>query len=97
MKYINILTYENRQYFLRLWKVEGGFEEASLREVNMEVSTEPIKDWFVSHLFCFVFGMFRDNFVIVKQNAQLPFQGNFHCKLCRHEAQGSVFLALRSP
>ena len=50
-----------------------------------------------SHLFCFVFGMFRDNFVIVKQNAQLPFQGNFHCKLCRHEAQGSVFLALRSP
>lgn len=53
MKYINILTYENRQYFLRLWKVEGGFEEASLREVNMEVSTEPIKDWFVSHLFCF--------------------------------------------
>lgn len=53
MKYINILTYENRQDFLRLWKVERGFEEASLREVNVEVSTEPIKDWFVSHLFCF--------------------------------------------
>ena len=49
MKYINIIKYENRQDFLRLWKVEKGFEKASLREV----STEPIKDWFVSHLFCF--------------------------------------------
>lgn len=53
MKYINILKYENRQDFLRLWKVEKGFDKASLGEISMEMSAEPVTDWFVSHLSCF--------------------------------------------